>query len=560
MSQLGALLAAKSRVLRHALAGVRRESKLKVAFVSLSVAMLWITAFALSWWLFHWLDRFGYGLLGTRDLSLSEVLLPRLLSVFALVLLVMLLFSNALLAFSTFYRSRETAYLVVRPLSARTLFLSRFAEIVFFASWASAFLGSPVLLAYGLVRHAPPVFYVAALVGYLPFVLIPAALGAILAMVVARVLPRLPRTALVAVGAGVVLGAFLLFRAQLLAAQQETGLDVAPLMELAGRAQSPFLPSQWFTAGVLEAAHGATRDASFHLLLLAANALFAVWLATETAAAILLRGIAGLGSGVRRRRGPARGRTLERVFAFLPGATRWLSVKDVTVFLRDPAQWSQFAIFFGILALYVANMRTSSPKFEQAFWQTFITLLNTVASLLVLATLTTRFVFPLVSLEGRRFWIVGLAPVPRRLIVHQKFALAVAICCPLTVGLAALSSWRLGLAAGPFAIAVGTVFLSSFALSGLAVGLGSLYPDFTAEEPARVVSGMGGTLTFIASLIYVVLAASAETIALRWERAAHGAGGTWLPLAALGFIVVLAVVTTVVPLRLGIRNLERAEF
>lgn len=558
MSQLGALFTAKARVLGHALAGVRRESKLKVGFVSASVAMLWITAFAASWGVFRFLDRFGNSLLGTRDLSLSEVLLPRLLSAFALVLLVMLLFSNALLAFSTFYRSRETAYLLVRPLSARTLFLSRFAEIVFFASWASAFLGSPVLLAYGLVRHAPPAFYLAALAGYLPFVLIPAALGAILAMVVARVLPRLPRAALIAMAVVVLLGAFLLFRAQLLEAQRETGLDVAPLMELAGRAQSPFLPSQWYAAGVLEAAHGATGDAWFHLLLLAANALFAVWLATEIAAVTLLRGIAGLGATARRRRSGARGRALERAFAFLPGAVRWLSVKDVRVFFRDPAQWSQFAIFFGILALYVANMRTSSPKFEQAFWQTFVTLLNTVASLLVLATLTTRFFFPLVSLEGRRFWIVGLAPVPRRLIVLQKFALAAAVCCPLTVGLAALSSWRLGLSVAPFAIAVGTVFVSSFALSGLAVGLGSLYPDFTADEPARVVSGMGGTLTFIASLTYVILAAAAETVALRWTRHAHAAG--WPLLAALACIVVLAFVTTVVPLRLGIRNLERAEF
>ncbi len=558
MSPLRALLVAKLHTLRHAVAAVRRESKLKVAFVSVSVAVLWLAAFAASWASFRFLDRFGNELLGTHNLSLSQVLVPRLLSVFALVLLLMLLFSNALLAFSTFYRSRETLALAACPLSGRTLFLSRFFEIVFLSSWASAYLGSPVLLAYGLVRHAPLPYYVTALVGYLPFVLIPAAGGAVVAMGAARLAPRLSRAAILLLGASLLLGAFLLFRAQLQAAHREAGLDVGPLVELAGRAQSPLLPSYWFTAAVLGAAQGERTGAVFHLLLLAANAAFAVWLAAEIAGALLLRGLADSASPRRPRRRRSGADRLAWLLGRLPAPIRWLSVKDVTVFRRDPAQWSQFAIFFGILALYVANMRTSSPKFEQAFWQTFITLANTVASLLVLATLTTRFVFPLVSLEGRRYWLLGLAPLPRRLLVVQKFALASAVCCPLVVGLVALSSWRLGLAPAPFAVAVGTALVSGFALSGLAVGLGSLYPDFTAEEPARVVSGMGGTLTFIASLAYVVLAASAETAALRWLR--HHHGGPWPLLLALAFLALLAAAATVVPLRLGIRHLERVEF
>jgi hypothetical protein len=32
---------------------------------------------------------------------------------------------------------------------------------------------------------------------------------------------------------------------------------------------------------------------------------------------------------------------------------------------------------------------------------------------LILSTFTTRFVYPMISLEGRRFWILGLLPVHR---------------------------------------------------------------------------------------------------------------------------------------------------
>jgi ABC-2 type transport system permease protein len=234
------------------------------------------------------------------------------------------------------------------------------------------------------------------------------------------------------------------------------------------------------------------------------------------------------------------------------------------VFLRDPAQWSQFLVFFGVLAVYVATMRTGPRGLPTAFWQNWITLLNTLACLLVLATLTTRFVFPLISLEGRRFWLLGPAPVTIRAIVVQKFVLSTVASAAVTVALALLSGFRLGLTPVPMLATLATVAAASVALSGLAVGLGSLYPDFGSDDPARIVSGLGGTLTFIASLAYVLAMAAAQTAVL---RAHHLAGRTpalatlepRVVLAAAAFVVALTAVATVLPLRAGIRHLERSE-
>jgi ABC-2 type transport system permease protein len=182
-------------------------------------------------------------------------------------------------------------------------------------------------------------------------------------------------------------------------------------------------------------------------------------------------------------------------------------------------------------------------------------MLNTVACLLVLATLTTRFVFPLVSLEGRRFWILGLAPLRIATIVRQKFWLAVVFSAGVTVSLTAASSWRLRLAPVPFVITVLTVCAASFALSGLAVGLGSLYPDFTADSPARIVSGTGGTLTFLVSLVYITVVAGAETYVLRWRDVSP-----WSAAAAAAAIAIVSLAATTIPLRLGVANLERSDF
>jgi ABC-2 type transport system permease protein len=566
MSPLRAVLAAKLRLVGHTFASVKCESKLKVAFVSTSVVLLWLAAFALSKAGFAALDRFGASLLGAADLSLVELLAPRVLSVFALVLFVLLIFSNALLAHATLYRSGEVPLLLVSPLSFRTLYLERFLEIVTFSSWSTAYLGSPVVLAYGLVRHAGWQFYAGAVVLFVPFVTVPAALGAILAVLVVRFLPRLPRVVFGASAVAMLGVAFIFFRGQLADVRFNEISDLSAVLRLTDEAANTFLPSAWFTNGLLAGARGDAGEATYNLLLLVANALFLTWLGGEVAQVFFHHGWSGLTGAARRRRLRTldrRGDALTRFLAPIPGPVRSLTVKDIRLFIRDPAQWSQFALFFGMLLLYVANMRPGTRGFSTAFWQSWITLLNTVAGLLVLATLTTRFVFPLLSLEGRRFWILSQAPLSRRRLVIQKFWLSVTFSATITAGLVMISGWRLHLAAIPFTFSLFTVLAASLALSGLAVGLGSLYPNFAEESPARIVSGLGGTLTFILSVVYVVVVAGVETVVLQWQSLGRHLGGAfgypWVIVVATLLTLSVTAATTLVPLRFGIKNLERLE-
>ncbi len=564
MSPFSVVLAAKLRMARHALASVRRESKLKVALVGTSVVLLWLAVFGLAMAGFAALDRFGRDLLGTPDLSLVELLLPRVLSVFAMVLFVLLLFSNALLTHATLYRSREVHLLLVSPLSFREVFLARFAEIVTFSSWSTAYLASPVVLALGLVRRAGWSYYVEVVLLFVPFVVIPAALGAMVAVLVARVAHRLPRLTLAGAVLVIVTPVFLLFRAQLADPHFRDAVDLGPALRLTAGTDNPFLPSSWLSGGVVSALAGSSGQAAYAFLLLLANAVFLTWLAAEAAQRLFHPGWTGLAAARRKKRRRAGGTGsggLAWLLSPLPEQARWLTVKDICLFARDPGQWSQFALFFGMLLLYVANMRSGPRGFSTSFWQGWITLLNTVAALLVLATLTTRFVFPLVSLEGHRFWILGQAPLARRTLVAQKFWLSVAVSGAITVALALISGWRLGLPAAPFAFSVFAVASASVALSGIAVGLGSLYPNFAEESPSRIVSGLGGTLTFILSSVYVVLVAAAETAVFRWGHAGHRPwdGGPGAIGVGTLFVLALTAVATLVPLRLGARNLERLE-
>jgi len=564
LNPLWALIWARLRIARNNLGGLRRESRLKVAFVALGTVLLWLGIYQFSRLGFGLFEVFGSELLGAGQLRLGDLIMARLLAVFALTLFVLLTFSNMVVAYQTFYRAREVAYLVQSPVPTKSLFLGRFFECLSMSSWASAFLGSPVLLAYGLESGAPPVFYLSLVLFFLPFVTIPAALGTMITMLLVRLLAGRRRGPWFVFGGFSAVALFIYFRRKLALPDLASSTDMQALVDAMGRIQSPFLPSFWVSRGILSAAVGDLGESFFYLLLLIANALLLVWLATLLAEKVFYDGWTELlfGEEAARPASPGQGvlGRLEGLLAFLGEPTRSLVVKDIRLFWRDPAQWGQFVLFFGIMALYVANLRP--PMAARGMWGAWGTLLNFGASMLVLASLTTRFVFPLISLEGRRFWILGLAPLTRRRLVWQKFWLSVVTTAVFTVGLALLSALRLRLDATAFILSLAGVAATTIALSGLAVGLGSLYPNFQEDNPARVVSGMGGTLNFILSLVYIVLVLTAQAVVLLWARFEPYVGSqafSWVVSGVSLWILLLTVLTCLLPMRLGLRHLESAE-
>ena len=186
----------------------------------------------------------------------------------------------------------------------------------------------------------------------------------------------------------------------------------------------------------------------------------------------------------------------DRAFAWLPRPTRAMIAKDLAVFWRDPGQWSQLMILFGLLFIYMINLRNAAEvgqfRILIPFWQSLISMFNIGATAFVLSILTTRFVYPMLSLEGRQQWVIGLAPVGRTRLVWIKFFISWTGALVLCVPLALLSCFMLRADGFVTATALLTVAVLSLGLSSLAVGLGALMPNFSEDNPARIANGLGG--------------------------------------------------------------------
>jgi ABC-2 type transport system permease protein len=265
--------------------------------------------------------------------------------------------------------------------------------------------------------------------------------------------------------------------------------------------------------------------------------------------------------------GSRAGRWFHFVFAFLPASTRLLILKDLRSFRRDPVQWSQFLIYVGLLGLYFFMYPRVGGQFP-GYPRYAISFLNLSVAALILSTFTTRFVFPLLSLEGRKFWILGLLPMRRENILWSKFAFAAGGALLPTAGLVCLSDWALEVQPGLLAVHLATVVLLCSGLAGISVGLGARLPNLREENPSKIAAGFGGTLNLVISTLFIfamllllALPAQLYFASLEMERSIPVRIGSWRAWLVLSMAAgtVLAAVATIVPMRNGAKAFRELE-
>jgi len=403
------------------------------------------------------------------------------------------------------------------------------------------------------------------------FIVLPGVLGAGLAIAVGRFLDRRSFQIAVVVTAVVLLGAAaFLWKAQPATDELLDARTLQALDQLLGKTRFtlfPFLPSYWLSASVLQWAEGVLSGATFFALVLLSYTLFFGCLAFtrggdsfyRTASAVQSRrGAAARWRWLRPGPGTSNASSLlEKLVMslfWLGRDGRALAVKDLRMFWRDTTQWGQSVMLFGLLGVYIINLRNFTHELTSEFWVDLIAFLNLFACSLNLATVTTRFVFPQFSLEGQRLWIVGMAPMGLARVVKTKYWLASAMSLLVTFGLITLSCYLLKMTWDRLVFFGGVVCVVTLALNGLAVGLGVLYPNFKDPNPAKIVSGFGGTLCLVLSSLYIVVSVLllAMGVMVTHYRAAWTIG-------SLAAFLSLSVLIGWLPIRWGLQRLADLE-
>lgn len=510
-----------------------------------------------------------------RQEDFGALLMNRLIGMVMMAFFSMLVFSNLIVTLSTTYISREVEYLIAQPVRHSSVFFVKMLESMFYSSWAFVILSLPLFTSFGVVRGVSPWFYPLVALLVLPFLAIPAALGSLLTMLLSAFLParRALKWSVSLLALGILGGIAVLrqsgLRGLLLSGDMESFTEIMNVLRVG---KVLWAPHYWVSQGMISLGERNFAEFAYWLAMLAATALMLLQVCAWLAPPLYYRGwcMAREGSGGR---GPAPGpgRALftwcEARLALLRPGDRALVMKDLRTFWRDPTQWTQLIILFGLLFIYIANLR--SAYFQNMplrtlipGWRTVLAFFNMSATCFVISILTTRFVYPMLSLEGKQFWIVGLAPIDRSRVVWQKYWLCWTTSIVLTQSLMLFSNWMLGLEWRMYALSAITVFLMSFGLTSLAVGLGAATPSFKEDNPARIANGLGGTLNVILSLIYITLVIALQVTPAFLANTGRLArlDNPWVVLGpCLAAMILVHCAAIILPMHIGLARWRRME-
>ncbi len=493
--------------------------------------------------------------------------------------MVMLVFSNSVLLYSSLFRGKETPWLLTTPLSPRAIFLWKTIESFLVSSWGLAILSAPILASVGRTFGAGPGFYVKTAIMYPLLLMLPAAVSAMLVAALVRYWGRtLKALMLVLIGMGlwkIISGWIGPSDFAELANSTNIGAGFKKVLGFTEVTMNRFLPSAWMSEMMLHWSHGYESRGLFYGLLLLSWALMLGWLCAAVASRLTYPAW-NLSQWRRARRTGRKRQKFDVVLAgsfsrgwltripFLRRDTVALIRKDMKEFSRDPAQWIPCAIVFTLLLLYASNLnRAADDDPSKPLFKLVLSSLNFGVCSLTLSTLTTRFIFPMFSMEGRRLWILGLSPVGMSRVFRQKLLQYAGLTGVATCTLMFISGVKLGMPGSDLFYYCGGIILMSTGLTALALSLGVLFPNFTDASPAKIVSGFGGTLCLILNFIFILMfmavfvwpgvyASSHKGPA--WENQVF-----WTQIVASASLVGLTAVVMGIPIFFSLRRMKRLE-
>ncbi|MHB8790312.1 MAG: putative ABC transporter permease subunit [Desulfobulbaceae bacterium] len=460
-----------------------------------------------------------------------------------MIVFTMLIFSSMVSGVSAVFLSRDNEIIFASPASLSELYLMRYLTTTFYTSWMMIIFSLPVFGAYGKIFEAGPLYLLLLVPTVIAIAAIASGIGLATTVLLVRLFPA-RRTKDIVVYLSLLFGILLYLVIRLLRpedlADPERFPDFIAYLSRMSTPATPLLPPSW-AADLLT---NYLQDHTFDWLLAALLLLtpLVVYFAGEwTMARMFFAGFskAQESFGGSRRFKPR---------AYRPSPMLWIFRKELKMFIRDSSQWSQLFLIGALVVVYLYNFKVlpleRSPISADAV-ANIIAYANIGLTGFIVASLCARFVYPAIGSEGSGFGLILTAPISIKRYMLYKYLFYFIPFTVLAVTLLAASNHLLRITGPMWWISLITGLLITWTVLAMALGFGSRYADFKAENQAAVLGGFGAILflfTAIAFELLTILAVAipAYRLVRSWRWGLHFSNPIMVQTAAALLLVVLA--------------------
>ncbi len=470
--------------------------------------------FFISWiilmWLFVlliWIIFFNFFNYMIVYLPWGYIFAPKMLWLVMMIVFYFIVFLSSIATIPTFLKNKEINLLRTLPISNETIIKYNIVKLIYFSLYGSLFVLIPILIAFGIANWYNIFYFIFLPLIILLFTIIATLLWILVFWLFDILILSLPKTlkkltifilALIIAGKTALLFPKLEIKDKTWFSILETYIFTFDINQL-------LFPYNWFTKLLIYIGESNIIPTLVYLFFVTVTAYLLYQLLTKLATKTFEKSIENITSfwwniAVLRKKW---------FNMFTKNKYINLFIKDLLVHIKDPIQRTQLLVFAILAIIYIIIIKWLSIK--KILDPNIVTILSILWIWLVgffISWFTLRFVFPNISLEGRAFWILKLAPLNIKKLYIIKFIFF--FLFSLLFALALLISYHKIIWILPEISLLNTILgltLVAF-ITALFFSLGSIYPNFNETNPSKIATSMWGLLWIFISngLTFVIMA------------------------------------------------------
>jgi ABC-2 type transport system permease protein len=448
--------------------------------------------------------------------KIGSFLLHRFIMVLLFMFFVSINIGNIVVSFSTLFKSGETAWFFTKPVSFTKVFLIKFLDNFFYSSTTLLLIISAALLGYGVYFNLTWYFYPLTLLFIiLPFMFSAGSLGAVILLLILRLAGKFGIRKVI-ISLGVIYASWIIgfyFISSPIELVRKVFEYFPNINQYFGFLESPIikiLPNCWVADSLYWITQGQFDKAvpliSLNLFLSAALFSLAMFMAKHWYYKTWITSL-DLNSNIKTMNTLNAGLFGFEKKSHLNSVDEAIIKREFFLFFREPGQWIHLSVMLFLMGIFMISISGIKIIIAENYYndnlKTIIYLVVSQFSIFMVAALSLRFVFPLISLEGETVWKIRSSPIDHKPFLIKRLLVYFA----LIFFLGQLITFFANFQFPHFLSVIGQVNSTFIIISivSLNFGMGGYFANYKEKNPIRIASSQGASITFLFILFYMVL-------------------------------------------------------
>lgn len=448
-----------------------------------------------------------------NDIKIGLFLLHQFISMILFIFFISINIGNIIVSYATLYKSGEIPYLFTKPIEPVKIFVIKFLDNFLYSSSTLLLILFSFLAGYTVYFKLSPISLVLLIFNFIPFMLSAGSLGVIVLLILIKLSNKYGTRNVITLLALTYISLIVIFFEinspkkiidEMLQFHQVFIRDLHLVQILPVKLR--IMPNNWFA----ETAYWLVRgNLSYALSFTYLQVVFSIVL---FAAAVFIgrrwyfkTWLLSLGFNRNNALGvPGK----VSLISFANNSvlnSQWESVikRDLILFIREPTQVIHFLVLvFLIIVFIISGTGIKYAGIGNFYLQTTIYISFFLFNMLFIITLSLRFIFPLISLEGISYWKVKSSPIHCKTLLISKTIVIGCIIELLSAGLSFFTNYKFGWLMIICSVVI--TIIASTTIMTVNIGLGGIFRNFKEKNAIRLSSSQGATISFLINIIYIL--------------------------------------------------------